>query len=218
MAVRRGLGQFEQSLHSLRGDIYVPLSRPAVLRLIAEYDRIGLPKFLERYAPRGGARSRFLVHNGKFYNMKAIWRGAVGDNLPAGEHSDRAQRDLQTIGFVCVKDAQQQRHDFESQLSAAQKRSTEQRRRRLASAPKIPKKITVLTTVFVRNPDVIIETLALAEGKCGACKKTAPFLTKKDKRPYLEVHHKHQLADGGEDSVENAIALCPNCHLRAHLG
>ncbi|OOL15317.1 hypothetical protein BXQ27_32765, partial [Klebsiella aerogenes] len=26
------------------------------------------------------------------------------------------------------------------------------------------------------------------------------------------------LSNGGEDSVENAIALCPNCHRQAHFG
>jgi 5-methylcytosine-specific restriction protein A len=26
------------------------------------------------------------------------------------------------------------------------------------------------------------------------------------------------LAEGGEDTVENALALCPNCHRRLHFG
>jgi len=34
----------------------------------------------------------------------------------------------------------------------------------------------------------------------------------------LEVHHKVPLAEGGDDTVENAIALCPNCHRHAHYG
>ncbi|WP_342542729.1 HNH endonuclease signature motif containing protein [Paenisporosarcina sp. FSL H8-0542] len=36
--------------------------------------------------------------------------------------------------------------------------------------------------------------------------------------PYLEVHHIKRLADNGEDSVENAIAVCPNCHRELHFG
>jgi 5-methylcytosine-specific restriction endonuclease McrA len=31
-------------------------------------------------------------------------------------------------------------------------------------------------------------------------------------------HHVKQLAHGGEDTVENAIAVCPNCHRKAHHG
>ncbi|WP_163591073.1 HNH endonuclease, partial [Klebsiella variicola] len=39
-----------------------------------------------------------------------------------------------------------------------------------------------------------------------------------DGTPFLEVHHIEWLSNGGEDSVENAIALCPNCHRQAHFG
>lgn len=36
--------------------------------------------------------------------------------------------------------------------------------------------------------------------------------------PYLEVHHKVPLALGGDDTVANATALCPNCHRQNHFG
>lgn len=36
--------------------------------------------------------------------------------------------------------------------------------------------------------------------------------------PYLEVHHVRRLADGGSDTTENAVALCPNCHMELHYG
>ncbi len=39
-----------------------------------------------------------------------------------------------------------------------------------------------------------------------------------DKTPYLEVHHRIPLAKKGEDTVANAIALCPNCHRKSHYG
>jgi 5-methylcytosine-specific restriction protein A len=40
----------------------------------------------------------------------------------------------------------------------------------------------------------------------------------KDGMPYLEVHHVKQLKDGGSDRIDNAVALCPNCHRKAHYG
>nr|WP_275041241.1 HNH endonuclease signature motif containing protein [Halomonas meridiana] len=46
----------------------------------------------------------------------------------------------------------------------------------------------------------------------------APFNRKSDGSPYLEVHHRKPLAEGGDDTVANAIALCPNCHRAAHYG
>ena len=57
-----------------------------------------------------------------------------------------------------------------------------------------------------------------ANGVCEKCDSPAPFNRTKDGTPYLEVHHWKFLADGGKDIVENAGALCPNCHREAHYG
>ncbi|WP_147195697.1 HNH endonuclease [Rummeliibacillus stabekisii] len=42
--------------------------------------------------------------------------------------------------------------------------------------------------------------------------------SRKRRPPNLEVHHIKRLADGEEDTVENAIAVCPNCHRELHFG
>ena len=104
------------------------------------------------------------------------------------------------------------------EVAKSLKDSTESRRDRLAAGPKISPPRLVTTLVFTRNPDVIAEVLLRANGKCEGCGGHAPFFRKSDNSPYLEVHHKIQLAAGGEDTVENAIALCPNCHRRSHYG
>jgi 5-methylcytosine-specific restriction protein A len=91
------------------------------------------------------------------------------------------------------------------------------RQQRLALADRVPRKVTVETTVFLRNPDVVAEVLIRANGLCEICKCSAPFLRRSNALPYLEVHHRTRLADGGEDSVENAVAACPNCHRHAHF-
>lgn len=90
------------------------------------------------------------------------------------------------------------------------------RKRRLKTANPKPKQVTVSTTVFRRNPDVIAEVLVRASGKCEDCERSAPFRRRTDDSPYLEVHHRTQLSVGGEDTIKNAIALCPNCHKKAH--
>lgn len=92
------------------------------------------------------------------------------------------------------------------------------RLKRLAAAPKKPKLRLFQVLDYDRNPDVVAEVLAQASGKCQRCGDPAPFARKSDGSPYLEVHHKIPLAFGGEDTVENAIALCPNCHRAAHYG
>ncbi|WP_258000386.1 HNH endonuclease [Pseudomonas aeruginosa] len=34
---------------------------------------------------------------------------------------------------------------------------------------------------------------------------------------HTETHHIEWLANGGEDTVENTVALCPNCHRKMHV-
>jgi len=70
----------------------------------------------------------------------------------------------------------------------------------------------------MRNPDVIAEVLERANGICEYCGNPAPFNRASDGTPYLEIHHKKPLSQGGDDSVENAVALCPNCHREDHFG
>jgi len=89
---------------------------------------------------------------------------------------------------------------------------------RLASAPKKPAEIQIVSRAFRRNADVIVAVLRRASGNCELCNTSAPFLRLSDGSPYLEVHHKVTLAAGGDDTVENAYALCPNCHRRVHFG
>lgn len=89
---------------------------------------------------------------------------------------------------------------------------------RLALADPVPIRIEITTVAYRRNPDVVAEVLLRASGTCETCKSKAPFLRSSDGTPYLEVHHKVQLSSGGHDTVANAIAICPNCHRRAHFG
>ncbi len=39
---------------------------------------------------------------------------------------------------------------------------------------------------------------------------------KESGEPYIEVHHVIPLSEGGEDSINNTVALCPNCHRALH--
>ena len=107
---------------------------------------------------------------------------------------------------------------FEKQVELSIRDSRDTRQTRLAAAPQTPVRIARTVYVFERNPDVVAEVLLRAKGVCERCAEKAPFLRRKDGSPYLEVHHNTPLAQGGEDTVENAVALCPNCHRCQHHG
>jgi 5-methylcytosine-specific restriction protein A len=81
-----------------------------------------------------------------------------------------------------------------------------------------PAQVKVISTAFIRNSDVVAEVLYRANGVCEGCMQRAPFNRRTDSSPYLEVHHRIPLAENGDDTIENAIALCPNCHRKAHFG
>ena len=108
--------------------------------------------------------------------------------------------------------------DFQSQIAESENLTDAELARRIESASIYPEKVDVVTSVFRRNPDVVVAVLRRAAGKCESCGQAAPFLRRSDSSPYLEVHHWDRLADGGPDTVENAAALCPNCHRREHYG
>lgn len=72
-----------------------------------------------------------------------------------------------------------------------------------------------LTHIYTRNKYVSEYAKRRAGGKCQLCGRLAPFYDNEG-RPYLEAHHIIRLADGGEDSENNVVALCPNCHRKMH--
>lgn len=107
---------------------------------------------------------------------------------------------------------------FEKAVEKAINTPKDERQRKIFESGIMPKIRPVVVHVYERNPFVVAEVLDRACGVCEKCNAPAPFKRKKDGSPYLEVHHKKRLADGGEDTVNNAMALCPNCHRELHFG
>lgn len=107
--------------------------------------------------------------------------------------------------------------DQEARIKSVHKLSENELVEKLQASP--PEKIEkVISYKKKRNIYVTEFTLRRANGVCECCKKPAPFNRASDNTPYLEVHHKIQLADGGPDTITNTIAVCPNCHRKAHFG
>ena len=108
--------------------------------------------------------------------------------------------------------------ELAQKVNRSRKDIREDRLKRLKVAPKKANTEKVMKVIYQRNPDVIAEVLERAHGICERCNAGAPFIRASDGTPYLEVHHRKRLADGGEDTVENTIAVCPNCHRELHYG
>lgn len=87
---------------------------------------------------------------------------------------------------------------------------------RLKYVPKVSGYRNATTKIYERNIYVAEFVKRIANGICQLCEQPAPFKDKNG-QPYLEVHHIIWLSKGGEDTVENTIALCPNCHKKMHI-
>lgn len=111
---------------------------------------------------------------------------------------------------------------FEAQLASdiaeAYQLSDGELEEKIAHASPVPNEVSVTTRSFVRNPFVAEAVLRRAAGVCEWCHMPAPFLRASNGSPYLEIHHIKPLGENGPDTVENTVALCPNCHRMAHYG
>jgi len=72
------------------------------------------------------------------------------------------------------------------------------------------------TDVFIRDAFVAEYAKRRAGGICQLCEQKAPFENKAG-LPYLECHHIDWISNGGSDTIENTVALCPNCHKKMHV-
>jgi 5-methylcytosine-specific restriction endonuclease McrA len=91
----------------------------------------------------------------------------------------------------------------------------ELRRVAALSARKIVPGVSHKVVYRARSRAIRLYALKRAKGLCEGCRAGAPF-RRRDGSPYLEVHHVTRLSDGGPDHPAKVIALCPNCHTRAH--
>lgn len=84
------------------------------------------------------------------------------------------------------------------------------------SAAKIPRKRNVSTTAYERSPEVVAYTQKRSNYGCEINGCGYEGFVKEDGARYIEVHHVQPLAEGGEDSIDNTVATCPNCHRKLH--
>lgn len=185
-----------------------------------------LVRGMDRYAAgdrpwpeRAKAVDWFVVSDeGELYPLKYTY-GLATNTRPALLTTNQMKRELQPLGvaFVSIRTHYSTEAEFERAVDASLKDAAG-RAKRLALAPRMPKQRVLVQRVFLRSADVVAAVLDRARGRCEVCREPAPFTTRKANRPYLEVHHRKTLATGGEDTVENAIATCPNCHREAHYG
>lgn len=98
----------------------------------------------------------------------------------------------------------------------ASKLSVQELRKRINRPTRRRQNRYVLIRQYVRDENVAECVRRNANGLCELCENIAPF-NRLDGQPFLEIHHIKWLSQGGEDTIKNAVALCPNCHRKMHM-
>ncbi len=173
-----------------------------------------------------------LLYRGKEYRSKVIFAIAyevhfgmkiMPDNLSGGiSGSNTVGTHLLELGFEVIDsektpEIMDDTHTQEEIAEHSQSLSIEALRVIAESqTAKTPKKTSSTITQYTRSTYIADYVRRRANGVCQLCGEAAPF-SRKDGTPYLESHHIVWLAEGGEDSVDNTVALCPNCHRKMHI-
>jgi hypothetical protein len=81
-----------------------------------------------------------------------------------------------------------------------------------------PLKSTVSVITYQRSALVVAITKLRAGWRCEVAECASPVAFNTEEEPIVEVHHLERLADGGPDTLENTVCVCPNHHRELHLG
>ena len=177
------------------------LTRETVLDAIAEFDDRGSDEFFRHFGIRIRAKSYFIRHKGREYDMKAVVRVARGQTLGKQairgplERPDMVARWLKALDFEVVH------HKMTSALAGLEGRRYWAKQKRAERDSRLAREAKKLNAE--QNGGWI---------KCEAC----GF---QDKEPSIfDAHHKQPLAATGvrETRVDELAVLCPTCHRWSH--
>lgn len=212
------LPDLESSPHPLS----VPLNftREHALAALARIDTHG-------FDPHSDSTTYDVLHDGKSYPPIAVVAFAieadtgiiVGRGLLQGGQGTREFRRLKEIGLEPVHKMHQPTSDPEILDARVAMLHESEPASPLPPGNRRPRQTpSSESRTFERDPRVKRWVLANAKGICELCSQPS-FETGIPWNPrFLEVHHVDPLHNGGPDTCDNTVALCPTCHRRCHHG
>lgn len=104
----------------------------------------------------------------------------------------------------------------ESAVSANERLPINKLISRAIKAKRTPDSQQTITTTYYRDPAIIAFVHRRSDYRCETPKCNYIGFKKSGGGLFIETHHIKPLSEGGEDSVFNVAALCPNCHRMMH--
>ena len=190
-------------------------SRIAILKAIAEYDKLGAESFLSKYG-FGPAKRYLLLHNGNHYDSKAIAGVAYGiqfgRSLTASDFSGGIKTvvpKLKSLGFEVVADQIVERFvalPEEAETSEFWEGAQQ----------------SVIVNKYERSPQAKKECIRHYGTSCFICNFDFAKSYGDDFMGFIHVHHIVPLSAKRATYKVNAKKdlrpVCPNCHAILHYG
>jgi len=124
--------------------------------------------------------------------------------------------------FSNVGSEAQARQEFDRQVAVLERvpleHLLEEYRRARSVDSEAPRRTSVTTVIFERNPLVKAIARQRAGFRCEVPGCPTPSFPSKFAEPYCEVHHLIPLAENGHDTIENVVCVCANHHRQLHFG
>lgn len=190
-------------------------SRAAILKAIAEYNKLGGKSFLSKYG-FGPAKRYHLLHAGKHYDSKAIVGAACGIQfgrpLTASDFSGGKKTvvpKLKSLGFEVVADQIVEKFvALPEEAGASEFWEGSQQR--------------VIINKYERSPEARKECIQHYGATCFVCKFDFAKFYGDDFMGLIHVHHIEPLAAKRAaykvDARNDLRPVCPNCHAIIHYG
>jgi 5-methylcytosine-specific restriction protein A len=188
--------------------------RDAVLKALAEYDRIGRDAFLARYR-FGRAKRWYVLHKGNHYESKAIVGAAFGyqhgrpltsTDFRGGE--DSAVRRLRALEFRVTG----------GKIEEATSRLPEEVPQTFPEGLRT----TVIIDRVERSPRARAACIEIHGTACVVCGMDFETAYGPEFSGLIHVHHLNPLAGRKElaevDPRDDLRPVCPNCHAAIHFG
>lgn len=203
-----------------RGVSLADVDRPAVLKAVREFDRIGEVAFLKQYGFRQ-ARGYFLVHDGQRYPSKAIMGVAYGYQFPdrgplSGREFSGGEQTvfgwLDRLGFTVTQPGDTQTVDDDQQGDATDPEAEAFPEGELSYRHHIARERSA-RLVRLRKRQ------ARGDLRCQACGFDFATVYGPLGEGYIECHHVRPVSElraGETTRVQDLALVCANCHRMLH--
>lgn len=201
-------------------------TRQSVLRAMNEFHRLGSESFLDKYTNGHPPENMFLLHDGNFYPLKAIFAASFTPPIKSSVfNSNQAGYRLRDLGFsgavrrerngdvVSIFSGGIREREVEGTAEKAAREEIE------ADIVQEGERLVKEIALIKRNASIVAKAKMRRGYDCEACGFNFGETYGTLGQGFIEAHHIEPLStrkEPKETSVDDFAMLCANCHRMMH--